>query len=216
MIAVYIIGGILLFFALLLLLRIGVLFCCYNKKPQFVLSIGGIKLRFDMDDFKKQAEEQAEEQAEQKETKKKEKKPKEKKAVLDILRIIKDGAARFYEKYKRYARLDRYMLKINLGTDDPAKTAVLYGAVAAAAGTLHSFAMSVRKKRGARVVETEVKPDFIAESTDIAIELGFSLRLWQIVSCAWTLWRTKKKIDKLPPKKEKKKGDKSDERQTVE
>ncbi len=206
MIALYIIGGLLLAIALLLLLRIGVMFYCYGKKPQFAVSIGFVKLRFDMDELKEQAQ-----SAEGKQGKKpRETKEKEKKSVVDIIKTVKEGALRFYEKYKRYARLDRYMLKVNLGTDDPAKTAVLYGAVAAVAASLHAFAMSVRRKRGARVVETEIKPDFIAESTDFAVELGFSLRLWQIASCAWTVWRTKKKIDKLPPKK--KKGDTSDDR----
>ncbi len=212
MIALYIIGGILLLLYLLSLVRIGFLFCCYGKKPQFVIKIGVFKLGFDIDDVKEQMADKESEEEKPKKKKKTQEKPK--KSLIDILKTVKDGAVRFYGKYKRYARLDRYMLKINLGTEDPAKTAVLYGAVSAVAGSLHAFAMSVRRKRGAKVVETEVVPDFIAEKTDFAVEIGFSMRLWQLISCAWTLWRTKKKIDKLPPKK--KKGDTQDERQTVE
>ncbi len=197
MTALYIVGGILLFLALLLMLRFGVMFVCYGKEPQLVLKIGFIPIRLDLKDIQKEAEERAEQPKEKKEKKNKKKKSekaKEKKSVTEIIRVIKNGAESFFSKYKRYARLDRYMLKINLGTDDPAKTAVLYGAVAAAAGALHAFAMSVRKKRGRYTVETEVKPDFLAEHTDIAIEIGFSLRVWQWLSCLWTAWSIKKKI----------------------
>ncbi len=213
MTALYIVGGILLFVFLLLLLRIGVMLVCYGKAPQLVIRIGPVPITLDLKEIGKEAEKQAEkptkDKKKQKKTKKEEKSAK--KSVTEIINTVKDGAERFIRKYKRYARLDRYMLKINLGTDDPAKTALLYGGVSAAAGALHVLAMSVRKKRGEYTVETEIRPDFLAEKTDIAIEIGFSLRVWQWLSCLWTAWRTKKKVDKLPPKTEEE-GEQKDDR----
>lgn len=214
MTALYIIGGILLLILLLLLVKIGVYFSCYGKRPEVAVKIAFFTLRFDLKDLKAEADEQAEEKAVKKKAeKKKDGKKEEKKpspAIKDTFRVFKDGIMAFWAKYKRYARLERYIVKINLGTDDPAKTAVLYGGVATVAASLHAWALSVRKRsRRVKDIYTEVKPDFIAETTDAAAEVGFSLRVWQILSCAITLFGTYRKYKKLPPKV--KKGDKKTE-----
>lgn len=204
MIALYIVGGILLLILLLLLVKIGVYFSYYGKTPEVAVKIAFFTLRFDFKDVKEQAKERAADKPE-KDGGKKEKEGKgEKKAspaIKDSLAVFKDGILRFWRKYKRYARLERYIVKINLGTDDPARTAVLYGGVATVAASLHAWAMSVKKRsRKVKDIYTEVKPDFIAEKTDVAAEVGFSLRVWQILSCLWTLYSTYKQYKKLPPK----------------
>lgn len=209
MIALYIVGGILLLLLLLLFIKIGVYFSYYGKRPEVAVKIAFFTLRFDLKDVKEQAAEQAEDkQAEKKADKRKtggkEKKPSP--SIKDTFRVFKDGILAFWRKYKRYARLERYIVKINLGTDDPAKTAVLYGGVATVAASLHAWALSVKKRsKRTRDIYTEVKPDFIAETTDAAAEVGFSLRVWQILSCGLPLLSTYRKYKKLPPKV--KKGD---------
>lgn len=220
MTALYILGGILLFIILLLLIKIGVFFSYYGKVPILTVKLAFIKLNFNLLELKKEAEEQSKEKKHLKKEKKKKKRKEsdEKKPsppVLESIRVFKDGAVRFWEKYKRYARLERYVVKISVGTDDPAKTAVLYGGIATVAGALHAWAVSVkRRSRRAEDLQTEVVPDFIAEKTDAAAEIGFSLRVWQILSCLITAYRTYRKYKKLPPKKgkDRQKGENNEQR----
>ncbi len=205
MTALYIIGGILLFLLLIMLIKISVFFSYYGKVPELCIKVGFIKLNYNLKELKKDAE--AESTAQVKPKKKKKKKTKEKApspSVKDSLGVFKGGILKFWDKYKRYAKLERYIVKINLGTDDPAKTAVLYGGVAAIAGSLHAWASSV-KRRSRRIgdLQTEVRPDFIAETVDAAAEIGFSLRVWHILSCAFTALFTYRGYKKLPAKEKK-------------
>lgn len=204
MTALYIIGGVLLFLLLLMLLKISVFFSYYGKVPELCIKIGFIKLNYNLKELKKDAEAQGDAKA--KDSKKKKKKKAKKKAsapaLKDGIKVFKDGILNFWGKYRRYARLERYIVKISVATDDPAKTAVLYGGVAAIAGSLHAWATSV-KKRSKKLcnLQTEVRPDFIAEKTDAAAEIGFSLRLWHILSCGLTALFTYRRYRKLPAKK---------------
>lgn len=215
MTALYIIGGILLLLLLLLLVKVGVYFAYYGTVPELTVKIGFIKLSYNLKELKKDTAEIDEADIEAVKAKRKKKKAKEEKAspaIKDSLRVFKAGVIKFYNKYKKYARLEKYVVKISLATDDPAKTAILYGGVATVAASLHAWATSVKKRsRKIEDLYTEVRPDFIAEKTDAAAEIGFSLRVWQILSCALTLYGTYRKYKKLP-KKNKKKGNIEDDK----
>ena len=61
-------------------------------------------------------------------------------------------------------------------------------------------------------IYTEYKPDFYSEKSDIAIDIGFSLRIWQILVCYYIYNSTVKKLKQLPPKADNKtKGDTNNE-----
>lgn len=229
MTALYIIGAVLLLLVLLLLLRIRVYFSYYGGVPRIDIRAGVIKFGRDLKGVQSDEDEAALEKAlakqkdKQKQKSKKQKKQPQKKGkpkLTDALRVLRAGVYAFLRKYKKYARLEKYVLKISLATDDPAKTAVLYGALSGVVGSLHAFATSI-KNRSRRVgdIFTEYRPDFYAEKPDIAVEIGFSLRVWHILSCALTLWRTYRKYKKLPPKPAKKaknkKGDTENESSTA-
>ncbi len=228
MIALYIILGLLLVVTLLyFFLRIGFWFTFYGKELELVVTVGVVKLYFDMEDIIEEIKErlnilQEEDEEEEKRlasegseiSTSKKTSIIEEKPIVDMLKVVKEGVVLFYKAFSRFARLDKYMLKINLGTDDPAKTAMMYAGVNAVAAALHSFALSIERRRHDCTVETEVTPDFIAEKSDIAVELGFTLRLWQYRYCSRLLTKTKKKLENLPSKK--KKGDITDERQAAE
>ncbi|MBQ4647751.1 MAG: DUF2953 domain-containing protein [Clostridia bacterium] len=201
MIALYITGGILLLLILLLFIKISVFFSYYGKVPELKIKIGFISLGYNLKELKKEAEEvaEAEPQKIKKVKKKKDRTPPP--SLKDSIRVFKAGIMQFWGKYKRYAKLERYVLKISVSTDDPAKTAILYGGISSVAGVLHAWAVSVRKRsKKTGDIYTEVKPDFIAEKTDAAAEIGMSLKVWQIVSCLITAYRTYRKYKKLPPK----------------
>lgn len=201
MIALYITGGILLLLILLLLVKISVFFSYYGKVPELKIKIGFISLGYNLKELKKEAEEVAEAKPQKIKKVKKKKDRTPSPSLKDSIRVFKAGIMQFWGKYKRYAKLERYVLKISVSTDDPAKTAILYGGISSVAGALHAWAVSVRKRsKKMGDIYTEVKPDFIAEKTDAAAEIGMSLKVWQIVSCLITAYRTYRKYKKLPPK----------------
>ncbi len=129
-------------------------------------------------------------------------------SISDALKLIKDGLCVLLKYFSRYARLDKYRVRINLATEDPAKTAILYGSLAGVVGALHEYAHSI-KKRSYREgdIYTEYKPDFYAEKPDVAIDINFSLRVWQYLVCYHIYNRTLKELKELPPKAAKKKGE---------
>lgn len=208
MIALYILGGLLLILVLILMLRVGPVVTYYGGKPNLDIKIGFIVIKDCFDGFGgKEEEPLSHKPKKRKKAKKETKKPNPK--ITDVIKVIKNGICLFVKCFSRYARLDKYVVKINLATDDPAKTALLYGGLAGPVSAIHSYVMSI-KKRSDRIedIYTEYKPDFYSEKPDIALEIGFSLRVWQILVCLNVVRRTLKELKKLPPKADKKtKGD---------
>ncbi len=129
-------------------------------------------------------------------------------SISDALKIIKDGLCLLLKYFSRYARLDKYRVRISLATEDPARTAILYGSLAGVVGALHEYAYTI-KKRSYREgdIYTEYKPDFYAEKSDVAIDINFSLRVWQYLVCYYIYNRAIKDLKQLPPKAAKKKGE---------
>lgn len=216
MIALYILGGILLLLVLIAIIRVRFIISYYGALPRLDIKIGP----FTYEDYFEDLDlENADLKAELKKRKQKKKKgavsTKSKKLpkISDAVRIIKDGIAAFLKYFSRYARLDKYRVRISLATDDPARTAILYGSLSAVVSTMHSYALSV-KRRSYREgdIYTEYKPDFYSEKSDIAIDIGFSLRIWQILVCYYIYNSTVKKLNRLPPKADNKtKGDTDNE-----
>ena len=209
MIALYVLGALLLLLFLLMFLRVGIRISYYGGMPTLGIKLGFIEFEDILGKYKTDGEE-LDIKPELK-TKKKTKKAKEQSnpSIKDALSVVKTGFLQLFRRFKKYARLDMYRLRISLATDDPAKTAVLYGALSGVVSAMHSFALSV-KNRSYREgdIYTEYRPDFYAEKSDIAVDIGISLRVWQILACALVGKRTYDKYKKLPPKAVK--GEKGD------
>lgn len=188
--ALYIAGAVVLFLILPAVVRIKVFFCWCGKAVS--LKIKMLCFSAEREISAAEAKEAAKEAAEKKKAEKAKKgaakaKPKEKKTPTEIkeaLELILSGVKKLLRRFKRYARLEQYTLKIDLGTGDPAKTALLYGALSGPVAALHALALSVKRRpRRKDAVCTEFKPDFYADRTDAFVEIGFSLRMWQIAAC---------------------------------
>lgn len=215
MTALYIIGGAVLLLLAVLLLRIRIYFLFYGGV--LTLEYGLFGLRFEEDLLgTEEAEILIDEIAERQRVKgaiRRKKLVKIKRSVVlkETLIILREGISAFLKRFKRYARLEKYMLKINLGTDDPSKTAVLYGSLYGAVSALHCLAESLPKKSD-NCVYTEFKPDFYADKTDAAVEIGFSLRVWQFAVCLLIFLKYYGSYESLPTELRKKmKGDNTDE-----
>ena len=212
--------------ALLLIstIRIKLFFSYCDKSVELKIKVLCFSIERELAMFKKEGKEEAEKKAAKKKAKekegKKEKGPAKKKSfdeIKELLNILADAVRKFLKKFGRYARLEKYTLKIDVGTDDPAKTAVLYGSLSPVVCSLHALASSVKNRsRKAGDLYTEFKPDFLADKTDIAAELGFSLRIWQILSCVSTalkgLIKFMRRMRPASGKKNNLKGEKENER----
>lgn len=198
MTALCIIGGVLLFFVWLFTrkLHIGAGFA---DDPFLYVRILFLKLRLPPEKAA-HTEENPKEQTTEKGRKKKAKKEKEKaalpkKAVGEYITIFTDALKELVHKLKKYLFLEKYIIKADIGTDDAAKTAILYGAASNAAAQLWMLVCSLKRRtRNPKLIYTEIKPDFIAEQTDFYADIEFSIRLWQILSLGMTALGVYKKL----------------------
>lgn len=193
-----IIGGVLLFFVWLFTrkLHIGAGFA---DDPFLYVRILFLKLRLPPEKSA-HTEENPKEQTTEKGRKKKAKKEKEKaalpkKAVGEYITIFTDALKELVHKLKKYLFLEKYIIKADIGTDDAAKTAILYGAASNAAAQLWMLVCSLKRRtRNPKLIYTEIKPDFIAEQTDFYADIELSIRLWQILSLGMTALGVYKKL----------------------
>ena len=198
MTALCIIGGVLLFFVWLFTrkLHIGAGFA---DDPFLYVRILFLKLRLPPEKAA-HTEENPKEQTTEKGRKKKAKKEKEKaalpkKAVGEYITIFTDALKELVHKLKKYLFLEKYIIKADIGTDDAAKTAILYGAASNAAAQLWMLVCSLKRRtRNPKLIYTEIKPDFIAEQTDFYADIELSIRLWQIPSLGMTALGVYKKL----------------------
>ena len=198
MTALCIIGGVLLFFVWLFTrkLHIGAGFA---DDPFLYVRILFLKLRLPPEKSA-HTEENPKEQTTEKGRKKKAKKEKEKaalpkKAVGGYITIFTDALKELVHKLKKYLFLEKYIIKADIGTDDAAKTAILYGAASNAAAQLWMLVCSLKRRtRNPKLIYTEIKPDFIAEQTDFYADIELSIRLWQILCLGMTALGVYKKL----------------------
>lgn len=198
MTALCIIGGVLLFFVWLFTrkLHIGAGFA---DDPFLYVRILLLKFRLPPEKAA-HTEEEPKEQTTEKGRKKKAKKEKEKaalpkKTVGEYITIFTDALKELVHKLKKYLFLEKYIIKADIGTDDAAKTAILYGAASNAAAQLWMLVCSLKKRtRNPKLIYTEIKPDFIAEQTDFYADIELSIRLWQILSLGMTALGVYKKL----------------------
>ncbi len=207
MTALYIIGGILLFFFLLAMIRAEVIIK-YADDFALAVKICGIKInilparkkRVRIRDFtpKKIAARRAREQkkaekaAAKKKAKAAEKAAKRREQELKrrgklkkkpigetislILALVRTAVGRF----ARHLRVRIARLYINVATGDAAKTALLYGTISQSVAYIAALLDSVGTLTGARRADVDVHADYLSEATTADIEIGFSLRVWQV------------------------------------
>jgi len=123
--------------------------------------------------------------------------------LKELLPLVKDTVAELMRKTRRHLKLERWILKINVATGDPALTGVLYGAVSAAGGQLLALVTSLKRvTRRKNAIYTEITPDFISETPDIFLDAAFSMNIWRGISMLFTAWGGYKKYRALKKRKE--------------
>ncbi len=209
MTALYVISALLALLLLISLIRIRLYFSYYGDGPMLCIRVLFFKLSVPLGGLSAEGHKQAKKGHEGAKGEKRAKKASAE-SVREGVSVIKDAVFDLCGKFKRYIRLEKYVLKISVGTDDPAKTAVVYGALSGAAAALHSLALSLKTPPFKKAeVFTEYRPDFYADRTYAAVDIGFSLRVWQALAC---LAAGVKYIGRFKKNAKNGKGGKEDER----
>lgn len=196
MTAAIIISAIVLFFVALGMIPISVKVAAAGKGKEFraavricILHIPAYTLSFGGGKAEKSAEPAAEQKPEKqkKQKSKKSAKPekKEKQSIEDIVALVKlliEIAKKVLEKTWRYIRIKIERYDITVGTDDAAKTALIYGGVSQATSYLFTLLDETAHFRVKRKAPVNVGVDFLSAETKASVQMDFRLRLWHILS----------------------------------
>ena len=105
-----------------------------------------------------------------------------KRSLTEILSLIKAVLQTVVTRFRKHFRIKITRIKINVATDDAAKTAILYGTVSGAVACIleildRSMNVSYAKPED---YDVDVTADFLSEKITADIKIAFSLRVWHI------------------------------------
>ena len=86
------------------------------------------------------------------------------------------------KKVFKYLRVDITVIDISVATGDAAKTAIAYSVARQSVALLIDLLESVKNVRKNRKTYISVKADFVSEKSHADIDIGFSIKTWQILS----------------------------------
>ena len=222
MIALYIIGGILLLLFLLCLLPVGIRIK-YDKEFFMYIAVGFVKIqkvpakkkKIRVSDYSKRKLEKEERKRKRKlakKEKKKEKKSGKKAEKKDSVLVskLKDKETRFAtveylydmltlvaDKFAKRLTVKVFTLDAVIGSDNAAKTAVIYGSACSAAGCISAFLdqhMKLKKKNKRSI---NIAPDFLSEKTAVSADVSMSIRIGGIFTFLFEIRSVIKEILKL-------------------
>ncbi len=185
---------ILLFIPISLVIRYDKDLCVYARILCFKIPIAPGK--------KKKAKVKKQKKKKTKKTKAVEKAPvKEKRTFSDTVELVEavyDTLYMFWEKFQDRLKLKLVDLDIAVGSDNSAKTALLFGAVNVAAQSLLSLLSSFSTYNDCDNKNVRIRADFLAEKTTVGIDIRFSVNLIGVLlSVIHASPKIKKLIDKL-------------------
>lgn len=142
-----------------------------------------------------------------KEKPKKEEKKKEyaRPPLNELIPALRDALAKVLKKLGGSVYLKKAVFRCRVGSDDPAKTALLYGAVSGAAGDIFALLSGIkRRSKKAKTIDFTVEPDFIYDSFDLAVDVSVTAvpaKLIGVAAVAWLKYlKIKKTFKEIPGK----------------
>ena len=140
---------------------------------------------------KKQAKLEKKELAKkEKETAKKLGKGHKKGNLLDNINLIREIVSIVCARFARHLRIGVTRINIVVATDDAAKTAILYGAVAQSVAYILEALDRVTNLKYENDAEVSVDTDFLAEKPTADVCISFSLRVCHLLDVALrAIWR---------------------------
>ena len=202
MTALYIIGGILLLILLLLMLPAGIRIK-YDKEFLLYVCVGPVKIRviparekkIKVSDYTKKKLERQRLRQQKKDAKKAKKKKagstsqkerndsvlvsrlKDPGTAPDMIEELYDMLTLVSDKFAKRLTVKFFYLQAAIGSDNAAKTAVLYGGACSAAGCISAFLdqhMDLKKRDKASI---EITPDFLSEKSVFSADISMTVRI---------------------------------------
>lgn len=135
--------------------------------------------------------------AEQKEREKKD--PKERQKALEAkqkkkansatleenLDLVKRIASFFFSRFFRHLRIDVTRIHLVIGSDEAAKTALMYGVAVQSVAYLLALLDKFANFHGLEKRDVFVDVDFLSEEIKADLKIAFSIRLWHILHLAF-------------------------------
>ena len=105
--------------------------------------------------------------------------------MLYMINLVRALAAKVIKKFFKYLRIDIVKLKVVVATGDAASTAVAYGAVTQAINLLFPTLEQVKNFSLPKDSDMDVRIDYISDSMQADIKLGFAIRVWHLFAMAF-------------------------------
>lgn len=208
MLALYIIGGIILFIVAIMMIR-GEVVISYRdtlsitvrvlgipirilprKKKKIKISDYSPKKRAKIEEKRKRDKAKADAKAAEKKRKKEAAKAAEKEArakgqstkrpLGETISLIKDIVGTAVKRFSKHLRVRVARLHVYVATGDAASTAILYGAISQTVAYIAALLDSTGNLRSPTKADVDIHADYLSEKTTADVEIGFSLRVWQI------------------------------------
>ncbi len=135
---------------------------------------------------KKKADKEAERQAIKNGTAQ----PKKKRSLLENLTLIKAILDDIPPRFLRHLQIKLSRIVITVASDDAAKTAVMYGAVAQAVAYIVAFLDQMSRLKYAPEAEVDVVADFLAEKPTADVKISVAVRVWHIFDILFAAIKT--------------------------
>ena len=105
--------------------------------------------------------------------------------IKDILELIKIVLDNVLSPFGKYLKIEILKLYIKIATNDPSRTAIVYGAVSQTAsyiieGLSNITNVDVKKKESINIFA-----DFLSEKSEAAINITLGLRVWHLFSISF-------------------------------
>ncbi len=207
MVALWIIGIIVLFFALLLSLKFTITIIYHDELALYVRVLfikipilpkkekkrgphsmsekKAQRLREKLEKKRLKKEEAKKKKASQKESPT-EKPKKTLPEILDMITMVRTIAAKVIAKFWKHLHIDIARLRIRVAMGDAAETAIAYGAVTGAINTLFPLLETVKNFDLPKQKDIDVVADFVSEEIEADVKISFSLRLWHALDVAFS------------------------------
>lgn len=200
MIAVYIVLSVLLLIFILAMLPVS-LNLKYRDEVSLCASVLGLKFmlypkkkeKVKISDYSKKKLEKKKRKAQRKRLKLKKKadskratakpsgEPKRKPSFSENLQLIYGLLKACIGQASKYVKLKAQKIVINVGSEDAAKTALLYAAVNNSVVLILTLLDSCKKLKNFKGSEIAVNADFVSEKCSADVDISLSMRVWQIL-----------------------------------
>lgn len=107
-----------------------------------------------------------------------------KRSLLENISLIKEILAVVLGRFSRHLRIKLTRIRLVIGTDDAAKTAMIYGAAAAGVACITEMLDNVTNIEYTTDADVSVEADFLSERIDVDVKIEISLRVWHLLDIA--------------------------------